>query len=64
MKSNTQIESSLRKFDVNTKNPCAKWSYLDHLTTKNDFDRISVVAKVTYEPAKQQKDLPVLLNKT
>ena len=51
MKSNTRIESSPKKFDaVNieniTDNEMTEMT-LDHLTTKNDFDRIFVVAKVT-----------------
>ena len=70
MKSNTRIETSPRKFDaVNienfTDNEMTAMT-LDRLTTVNDFDRISVVAKVTRisESAKQRKCPAALPNKT
>ena len=47
MKSSARIESSPRKFDVNIENITDNEITLDHPTTNNDFDRISVVAKVT-----------------
>ena len=47
MKLNTRIENSPRKFDVSIKNLMQNEIALDHLTTKNDFNRIFVTAKVT-----------------
>ena len=46
MKSNTRIQSSPHKFDVNIENLTQNEITLDRLTTKNDFDRVSVIAKV------------------
>jgi len=44
---NNRIESSLRKFDVDIKNITQNEITLDRLATKNNFDRISGIAKVT-----------------
>ena len=47
MKSSTRIESSPKNFDVSIDNFMQKDITLDCLTTKNDFERISITAKVT-----------------
>lgn len=41
MKLNTRIENSPRKFDVSIENLMQNEIALDHLSTKNDFNRIS-----------------------